>query len=618
MLVGGIVFRFQDVYHGPEQLGCGPWFRRPPVIREILLFPREAHDCFHGGVEPCDVPAPLFQLFPGLADRRHEYPPFPEYCPLDEVVEHVVDNRARSVRPYHVCGCQLAPPSCVSPRLLDRPETPAEYLPLAGNGSAFPEEAWVCRVGKTLGPPSPSVPRHSGFWLVMVGLCPKGGFCRSSWVSIYQACSRLSAFSRPCRWCPGIALLVRPVWRGWPLRGLRGVQYVVRVVVDLSFLRIVGGIVPLAWAGCRHIDAVIHDSYCTGLWTVPPEIRACGMGGQRCGDRLHLHGGSSASATLSTPAVGLMTWSPCCRFMWRHPGLGRNQVRRFSSAGSFLSEEIARGSRENDLWNGSSRPTEPGVGVDPEFAPVPGRCGGSAARDRGAVRRSWSGRIPSPFSGRLLCWTAFGTPGVAGCRSGIGSRWEWRERPHSTQIPRSLAFSLLSCMLRRFSSLRSGVWDLWRSYSRRVSFLVSTSVDIGWARGFGALGWGAALGMAFFRLVGFCLALGFAAVFLRGAVDFLGFPSGLGTSKVKLSTNICLLGWTIPERQSHQERLRMCGSAEHAVHIQPIVLFPFCGERDHCLMAWNLSNPGLARYGLTVGTCPPLGFGPLQRGVSCR
>ncbi len=181
--------------------------------------------------------------------------------------------------------------------------------------------------------------------LVMVGLCPKGGFCRSSWVSIYQACSRLSAFSRPCRWCPGIALLVRPVWRGWPLRGLRGVQYVVRVVVDLSFLRIVGGIVPLAWAGCRHIDAVIHDSYCTGLWTVPPEIRACGMGGQRCGDRLHLHGGSSASATLSTPAVGLMTWSPCCRFMWRHPGLGRNQVRRFSSAGSFLSEEIARGSR---------------------------------------------------------------------------------------------------------------------------------------------------------------------------------------------------------------------------------------------------------------------------------
>ena len=113
---------------------------------------------------------------------------------------------------------------------------------------------------------------------------------------------------------------------------------------------------------------------------------------------------------------------------------------------------------------------------------------------------------------------------------------------HSTQVPRSLALSLLCCMLRRFSSLRSGVWDRRRSYSRRVSFLASTSAGVGWARGFGALGLGAALGLVFFRLVG----LGLAAVFLRGAVDFLGFPSGLGTSKVKLSTNICLLGRTIP------------------------------------------------------------------------
>ena len=125
-----------------------------------------------------------------------------------------------------------------------------------------------------------------------------------------------------------------------------------------------------------------------------------------------------------------------------------------------------------------------------------------------------------------------------------------RGSPHSTQIPRSLAFSLLCCMLRRFSSLCSGVWDLWRSYSRRVSFLASTSVDIGWARGFGALGWGAVLGVAFFRL-----ALGFAALFLRGAVDFLGFPSGLGTSKVKLSTNICLLGRFIPGIAGRDDRL---------------------------------------------------------------
>ena len=58
---------------------------------------------------------------------------------------------------------------------------------------------------------------------------------------------------------------------------------------------------------------------------------------------------------------------------------------------------------------------------------------------------------------------------------------------HSTQIPRSLSFSLLCCMLRRFRALRSGVWDRWRSYSRRVSCLASTSVGVGWARGFGAL-----------------------------------------------------------------------------------------------------------------------------------
>ena len=100
--------------------------------------------------------------------------------------------------------------------------------------------------------------------------------------------------------------------------------------------------------------------------------------------------------------------------------------------------------------------------------------------------------------------------------------------PHSTQIPRSLAFSLLCCMLRRFSSLRSGVWDLWRSYSRRVSFLASTSVDVGWARGFVDLCWGSAWDVAFLRLVGFCLALGFAAVFLAGCCGFLGLSLGFG------------------------------------------------------------------------------------------
>ena len=127
---------------------------------------------------------------------------------------------------------------------------------------------------------------------------------------------------------------------------------------------------------------------------------------------------------------------------------------------------------------------------------------------------------------------------------------------HSTQRPRSLDCSLLCCMLRRFSSLRSGVWDRRRSYSRRVSRLASTSAGVGWARGFGALGWGAALGVAFLRLVGFCLALGFAAVFPRGVVDFLVLPGRLGSLRVQLSTNTCLLGRSTPSRR--------CGSPAHA------------------------------------------------------
>ena len=118
--------------------------------------------------------------------------------------------------------------------------------------------------------------------------------------------------------------------------------------------------------------------------------------------------------------------------------------------------------------------------------------------------------------------------------------------PHSTQMPRSLALSLLCCVLRRFSSLRSGVWFRWLSYSRRVSCLASSSAGVGSTLGFGVLGWGAARGVAFFRLVGFFLALGFLVVALRGVVDFLGFPWRLGSLKGKLSTNICLLGGLIP------------------------------------------------------------------------
>ena len=102
--------------------------------------------------------------------------------------------------------------------------------------------------------------------------------------------------------------------------------------------------------------------------------------------------------------------------------------------------------------------------------------------------------------------------------------------------------SLLSWVLRRINSLRSGVWPRWRSYSRRFSCLASSSAGVGSTRGFGVLGWG----VAFFRLVVFCLALGFLVVALRGVVDFLGLTRRLGSSNGKLSTNICLLEGFIP------------------------------------------------------------------------
>ena len=124
--------------------------------------------------------------------------------------------------------------------------------------------------------------------------------------------------------------------------------------------------------------------------------------------------------------------------------------------------------------------------------------------------------------------------------------------PHSTQMPRSLALPLLSWVLRRINSLRSGVWARWRSYSRRFSCLASSSAGVGSTRGFGVLGWG----VAFFRLVVFCLALGFLVVALRGVVDFLGLTRRLGSSNGKLSTNICLLEGFIPTRAGihHAER----------------------------------------------------------------
>ncbi len=91
--------------------------------------------------------------------------------------------------------------------------------------------------------------------------------------------------------------------------------------------------------------------------------------------------------------------------------------------------------------------------------------------------------------------------------------------PHSIQMPRSLALSLLSWVLRRINSLRSGVWARWRSDSRRFSCLASSSARVGSTRGFGVLGWGVA----------------FRDVFTAGLFQLWGRPlllAGFGREKV--------------------------------------------------------------------------------------
>ena len=84
--------------------------------------------------------------------------------------------------------------------------------------------------------------------------------------------------------------------------------------------------------------------------------------------------------------------------------------------------------------------------------------------------------------------------------------------------------------------------------------------------------------MAFFRLVVFCLALGFLVVALRGVLDFLGFPRWLGSSKGKLSTKICLLGGLIPAWAGEPGRV--------SVQSTPVPVYPRVGGE-------NLSYSGL-------------------------
>ena len=63
------------------------------------------------------------------------------------------------------------------------------------------------------------------------------------------------------------------------------------------------------------------------------------------------------------------------------------------------------------------------------FAPVTGRDEGPRPVSGVVVRRCGFVRRPAPSSGQLFPWLAFGTPGVAWCRSGSGSRPGWGEPP---------------------------------------------------------------------------------------------------------------------------------------------------------------------------------------------
>ena len=89
----------------------------------------------------------------------------------------------------------------------------------------------------------------------------------------------------------------------------------------------------------------------------------------------------------------------------------------------------------------------------------------------------------------------------------------------SLQMPSFLASSRLAWAMRRRSSLRSGVWRLFRSYFRRFSSLASTCAGVGSTRGLGVLGV-RSFGTTF--LGGF-LTYGFCGGFRVGGLLFLFF-----------------------------------------------------------------------------------------------
>ena len=108
----------------------------------------------------------------------------------------------------------------------------------------------------------------------------------------------------------------------------------------------------------------------------------------------------------------------------------------------------------------------------------------------------------------------------------------------SLQMPSFLASSRLAWAMRRRSSLRSGVWRLFRSYFRRFSSLASTCAGVGSTRGLGVLGV-RSFGTTF--LGGF-LTFGFCGGFQVGGLLFLFF----WTDRSMVYWKSCLSAWCIP------------------------------------------------------------------------
>ena len=109
----------------------------------------------------------------------------------------------------------------------------------------------------------------------------------------------------------------------------------------------------------------------------------------------------------------------------------------------------------------------------------------------------------------------------------------------SLHSPRDLASSRLAWATRRCSSLRSSVWRLFWSYSRRACFLASTSAGVGSGRRFDVRSFGAAF------LLGF-LTFGFLGGFRTGGFFVFWGPGFFRVGNWKESIKSCGLEGSIP------------------------------------------------------------------------